>query len=57
MEPEEFTCRKSEEEDGLWFILRNGEFFCACSTESTAREIMEYLKKDAEDHEQTSHPL
>lgn len=49
MELEEFTCERQE--DGQWFILRYGVFFCACSTESTAKEIMEYLRRDAEEHE------
>lgn len=52
---DEFTCE--EQEDRQWFILRYGQFFCACSTESTAKEIMEYLRRDAEEHEQKNHPL
>lgn len=52
---DEFTCE--QQEDGQWFILRYGQFFCACSTESTAKEIMEYLRRDAEEHEQKDHPL
>lgn len=42
---EEFTCE--EQEDGRWFVLRNGQFLVACPTESAAREIAEILRKDA----------
>ena len=54
-EPDEFTCR--QQEDGRWFVLRNGEFLCACPTESVAKEISEMLRKDAEGHEPKSHPV
>ena len=36
-----------EQEDGRWFVLRNGQFLVACPTESVAREIAEILRKDA----------
>jgi hypothetical protein len=45
MELEEFTCE--QQEDGRWFVLRNGQFLVACPTESVAREIAEILRKDA----------
>ncbi len=44
-EPDEFTCE--QQEDGRWFVLRNGQFLVACPTESVAREIAEILRKDA----------
>lgn len=43
---EEFTCE--EQEDGRWFVLRNGCFFIACPTERVAKEAIEILRKDAE---------
>ena len=46
-EQEEFTCEAQE--DGRWFVLRNGKFFIACSSERTAREALEIIRKDAED--------
>lgn len=42
---DEFTCE--QQEDGRWFVLRNGQFLVACPTESVAREIAEILRKDA----------
>lgn len=45
MEPDEFACE--QQEDGRWFVLRNGQFLVACPTESVAREIAEILRKDA----------
>lgn len=44
-EPDEFACE--QQEDGRWFVLRNGQFLVACPTESVAREIAEILRKDA----------
>lgn len=46
-EPEEFTCE--QQEDGRWFIYRSGQFFLACASERTAKEVIEILRKDAED--------
>lgn len=43
---DEFTCE--QQEDGRWFVLRDGKFLVACTTESAAREIAEMLRKDAE---------
>ena len=43
---DEFTCE--EQEDGRWFVLRNGRFFIACPSERVAKETIEFLRKDAE---------
>ena len=44
-EAEEFTCE--QQEDGRWFIFRKGQFFLACASERTAKEVIEILRKDA----------